>query len=81
MSSSPLVCLFLMLVSVAAALTPDDAEARLRMARQIARERNDRELVLRVEKLAREFKAGLWADAEEQLREAEKEVGIDPGGW
>lgn len=63
------------------ALTPDEAEARLRMARQIARERNDRELVQRVEKLAREFKAGLPAEAEEQLREAEKAVGIDPGGW
>ena len=51
------------------------------MARQIARERNDRELVQRVEKLAREFKSGLPAEAEEQLREAEKAVGIDPGGW
>lgn len=81
MSLSPLVCLFLMLVSVAAALTPEEAEARLRMARQIARERNDRELVQRVEKLARELKAGLPAEAEHQLREAEKAVGIDPGGW
>jgi len=81
MSVSPLVCLFLMLVFTAAALTPEEAEARLRMARQIARERNDRELVQRVEKLAREFKAGLPAEAEEQLRETEKTVGIDPGGW
>ena len=70
-----------MLVSIAAALTPEEAEARLRMARQIARERNDRELVQRVEKLAREFKSGLPAKAEEQLREAEKAVSIDPGGW
>ncbi|WP_395740750.1 hypothetical protein [Prosthecobacter sp.] len=65
----------------AAALTPDEAEARLRMAVQIARERNDRALVARVEKLARELKAALPADAEARLREAETAVGIDPGGW
>jgi hypothetical protein len=75
-----ILSLFVLSTSVMA-LTPDEAEARLRMARQIARERNDGELVQRVEKLAREFKAGLPAEAEEQLREAEKAVGIDPGGW
>ena len=67
--------------AVVQALTQEEAVARLRMARQIARERNDRELVQRVERLARDLKAGLPADADEQLREAEKAVGIDPGGW
>ena len=75
-----ILSLFLLSTSVMA-LTPNEAEGRLRMARQIARERNDRELVQRVEKLARDFKNGLPVDAEEQLREAEKAVGIDPGGW
>ncbi|MFN7561988.1 MAG: hypothetical protein ACK5TH_09430 [Prosthecobacter sp.] len=75
-----ILSLFVLSTSVMA-LTPNEAEGRLRMARQIARERNDRELVQRVEKLARDFKNGLPADAEEQLREAEKAVGIDPGGW
>jgi len=81
MSSVRLLCLLLSFVSCASALTPEDAGARLRMARQIARERNDEKLVRGVEKLARDFKSGLPADAEEQLREAEKAVGIDPGGW
>ena len=81
MSSSPLVCLFLIRASIASALTPEDVEARLRMARQIARERNDAALVRRVEKFGRDFKSGLPTDADDQLREAEKVVGIDPGGW
>jgi hypothetical protein len=71
----------LLITPTLAALTPEDAGARLRMARQIARERNDANLVRGVEKLARDFKSSLPADAEEQLREAEKVVGIDPGGW
>jgi hypothetical protein len=81
MSLAHLLCLFLSFVSCASAQTPEDAGARLRMARQIARERNDEQLVRGVEKLARDFKSSLPADAEEQLREAEKAVGIDPGGW
>lgn len=81
MSSVPLLCLFLSFVSCASALTLEEAGARLRMARQIARERNDEKLVRGVEKLARDFKSGLPADAEEQLRETEKAVGIAPGGW
>ncbi len=72
--------LFLEAVS-ATALTPDAAEARLRMALQIAREHNDRSLVARVEKLGRDFKVELPADAEVRLSEAEFAVGIDPGGW
>lgn len=69
------------LASSLGALTPDEAEARLRMAHQIARERNDRALVSQVEKLGRDFKASLPEDADTRLREVETAVGIDPGGW
>lgn len=65
----------------AQAVTEIDAEGRLRMARQIARERNDRTLVAEAEKLADSFKGGLPADAEAQIRDIEIKVGIDPGGW
>jgi hypothetical protein len=81
MSLALLLFLLLSFVSCASALTPEDAGARLRMARQIARERNDQKLVQRVEKLGRDFKKELPADADDQLREAEKAVGIDSGGW
>lgn len=62
-------------------MTADEAEARLRMAVQIARERNDRSLVAQVEKMGRDFKKELPADADSRLREIEGKVGIDPGGW
>ena len=62
-------------------LSTDEAEARLRMALQIAREHNDRALVAKVEKAGRDFKAGLPEDADKRLREVEAAVGIDPGGW
>ncbi|HCN28635.1 MAG TPA: hypothetical protein DIT64_07685 [Verrucomicrobiales bacterium] len=75
------ILLIILVSTTVHALAPDESEARLRMARQIAREKNDRELVQRVEKLARKFNAGLPAESEQQLREAEKAVGIDPGGW
>lgn len=65
----------------AADLSTEEAEARLRMALQIAREHNDRALVARVETAGRAFKAGLPADADNRLREIETAVGIDPGGW
>lgn len=68
-------------VTAAHALTPADAEARLKMALQVARERNDRALVTEVEKLGRRFKEALPADAEVQLCELEIKVGIDSGGW
>jgi hypothetical protein len=72
--------LLLAFATAAFALTQDDAEGRLRMVRQIARERNDAALVAEVEKLARTFKSGLPTDADTQLREIELKVGIDPGG-
>ncbi len=61
--------------------TGQEAEARLRMALQIARETNGRALVAGVEKLGRDFKRAFPADAEEQVCKVEKSVGIDPGGW
>jgi len=73
--------LFLAFVSLAQAIDPTDAEARLKMALQIARERNDRSLVSQVEKLGRQFKETLPSDAEAQLAGLETKVGIDPGGW
>ncbi|MCX6854934.1 MAG: hypothetical protein NTV80_08515 [Verrucomicrobia bacterium] len=73
--------LFFTLASVAQAITPSDAEARLKMAHQIARERNDRSLVSQVERLGRKFKEELPSDAETQLSELEVKVGIDAGGW
>lgn len=63
------------------ALTVEEAGARLRVARQLAREMNDAGLVARVEAVATALKAGLPADAEARLREVEKAVGVDPGGW
>lgn len=70
----------------AAALAPaEDAEGRVRMALQIARERNDRALVAEVEKIGRQvaegLKLGKWDGLEAMLREIEGRVGIDPGGW
>ena len=62
-------------------LSMEEAEARLRMALQIAREHNDRALVAKVEKAGRDFKAGLPEDTDKRLREVEAAVGIDPGGW
>ncbi len=79
------LCFALALLPVmrATAATPsrEDAEARLRLALQIARERNDRDLVAAVDRLGRTFKAGLPVDADAQLRQLESSVGIDPGGW
>jgi hypothetical protein len=51
------------------------------MALQIAREHNDRALVSQVEKVGRDFKAALPADADERLCKVETAVGIDRGGW
>jgi len=50
----------------------DDIQARFRLAHQLARERNDRALVSRIERAK--------GDAS-QLAAIEREVGIDPGGW
>lgn len=67
--------LLLMLAAACFAHAADDPTARLQMARQIAREKNDRDLVTRIEKLA----ANEPADA--QIRDIEAALGIDPGGW
>lgn len=80
MKSLALACFFVA-SALATDLSTDEAQARLRMALQIARERNDKSLVTQAEKLGRAFKAGLPADADARLRELETAVGIDPGGW
>jgi hypothetical protein len=69
------------LAAAAGALTAEDAQARLQMALQIARERNDSALVSRVEALGKAFAGGLPTDADDQIRQAEQAVGIDPGVW
>lgn len=62
-----------------------DAEARLKFAHQLARELNDRALVDRIEsageRLKRLVRDGQTDEVERELREVEKLVGIDPGGW
>ncbi len=65
MPSHYLFLTLILIATSASALTPEDAGARLRMARQIARERNDEKLVRGVEKLASDLKSSLPADAEE----------------
>ena len=73
------------LCSEALALTPQEADARLKMAMQIARESNKRSLVREVEEAQREigriFKRTKPDGADEVLRAVEVKVGIDPGGW
>lgn len=59
-----------------------ETEARLKMANQIARERNDAELVKQVAETADALQAVLSPEeAETRLRALETAVGIDPGGW
>jgi hypothetical protein len=69
----------------AATGTSEDAEGRLRMALQIARERNDPALVAEVEKTGGQVRAarqsGKSEGVDEELRAIESKVGIDPGGW
>jgi hypothetical protein len=67
--------------TLAADITPADAVARLRVAMQLARERNDQALVDSVDRLGREFRLGLPPDADARLMVVEESVGIDPGGW
>ncbi len=68
-----------------ATLTTTEAEARLRVAYQLARETNQRPLVEKVEQTTTDVKQALaqqkTAAAEELIRAAESSVGIDPGGW
>lgn len=62
-----------------------DAEGRLRMALQIARELNDKALVAEVKKTSRHVseavRNGRADGVEERLRAIEGRVSIDPGGW
>jgi hypothetical protein len=62
----------------AADLTEAEAEARLRVVLQLAREKNDRPLVEQVIAVERELRQ---QPSEEKLRALEREVGIDPGCW
>lgn len=72
----------LALPMIAGAALDYETEARLKMAHQIARERNDAALVDQVKKAAAKVEEGLdAAAAEPPLREVEVAVGIDPGGW
>lgn len=73
--------LVLMTCAAAAEAGVEERMARLRMALQIARERNDRALVGRVEALGRELSSAAVAESEARLREVETAVGIDAGGW
>ncbi len=80
-----LFVVFVAVAHVGAEVTLTDAEGRLRMALQIARERNDRALVAEVEgtgrKILETLKAGSATDVDASLRALESKVGIDPGGW
>ncbi len=58
-----------------------ETEARLKMAHQIARERNDAALVKQVTAAAAGINELGPAAREARLREVESAVGIDPGGW
>jgi hypothetical protein len=83
--SFALISLLAVGVVSAAELTSADADARWQLARQLAREKNDRELVRRVESARQTVRAALAAgkpaEADAALREIEAVVGIDAGGW
>lgn len=74
--------LFLFAVGTANAATVprEDSIARLRMARQIAREHNDKALVSKVDVVARQLPDDTSLD-DSSVRSIEVAVGIDPGGW
>jgi hypothetical protein len=77
-----LLGLVLIIAPITASALDYETEARLKMAHQIARERNDAALVEKVEEAARKLEgAPEAATAESLLQEVEKAVGIDPGGW
>jgi len=77
--------LFCLVAAPAAELSWSDAEARLRLARQLAREMNDGALVERINAIAKQakgdFETRRAAEADKRIREVEAAVGIDPGGW
>lgn len=61
-----------------------DLEGRLKVAHQLARELNDRDLVARIEKTGKGLRRPETDKAtalDQQVRELETLVGIDPGGW
>ncbi|MCX7010271.1 MAG: hypothetical protein NTY53_24035 [Kiritimatiellaeota bacterium] len=66
------------LLAYAADTTGADTDARLRVALQLAREKNEGALVERVNTAQRAMRT---QPDEEKLRALEREVGIDPGGW
>jgi hypothetical protein len=69
----------------AAPPSTQESEGRLRMALQIARERNDKALVAEVQKAGRQLESAVKSGKTEMLdaalRSIEAKVGIDPGGW
>ncbi|MEY2880583.1 MAG: hypothetical protein RLZZ15_2963 [Verrucomicrobiota bacterium] len=72
--------------AAAAPFSPADAEARLRVALQLARERNDPALAAEVERTGKKILAATRAASADpapdaQLRALETKVGLDPGGW
>lgn len=83
-STRLLGCLLVLLaVPVVCANPPtrDEAEARWRVAMQLARERNDRDLVAALESVVPSLKAGPTGADAAALADLERRAGIDPGGW
>lgn len=82
-------CLGISSVAILLAASPAeqryDLQGRLRFARQIAREHNNKDLVARVEEANRQVSRAVekadFTAADSVLREVELAVGIDPGGW
>lgn len=74
--------LLLLLASPRLSALDYETDARLRMAHQIARERNDADLVKQVTETAKVLESGVSREeTETRLRAVESAVGIDAGGW
>jgi hypothetical protein len=82
--SRAFVVALIVVAPATAAITVDDADARLRHAYGLARETNDAELVDRLLDLRDRVKAAFerkdLVAAERIVRDAEEAVGLDPGG-
>ncbi|RFC49551.1 MAG: hypothetical protein DVB23_000072 [Verrucomicrobia bacterium] len=82
-----LVFILILLATVVPGPDRAEAEARLEVALQLAREKNDEALVKEVRKLGRELERAFQEQevrsdgVETALRAIEAKVGIDPGGW